>query len=242
MNKSTVIGTRLGALGVMGMLCTACPNPQTYGTPRTTPTGKIQHSVAAEGFGVSSDLGSVAVPNFPTYTLRVGLADSLDIGARVANFTSLGADLKWNFIKSDSFDMAIDPGFQFFRLGLTTTNSSGMIQDASINVLYLNAPLMFGINVGDSVSIVPTAGITWGWHSAAVNTSDVEDAAVTSDGLMLRPGIGFNFRISERFALHPEVTFLKPLEDNSALLYVFGLGFNFGNLPKYGGGEAVEEK
>ena len=54
---------------------------------------------------------------------------------------------------------------------------------------------------------------------------------------MLRPGLGFDFRISDRFALHPEITFLKTLkgsDEDSALLYMFGLGFNFGNLPKYG--------
>ncbi|HKY38956.1 MAG TPA: hypothetical protein VJN18_23620 [Polyangiaceae bacterium] len=240
MNKTTVIGTRLGALGIIGMLCTGCPNPQTYGTPRTTPAGKIQHSVAAEGWGFSGtdgqtdrDIGAT-YPTAPTYTLRVGLADSLDIGARISNLTSIGADVKWNFIKSDSFDMAIDPSFQFFHIGV----SSGT-EDASINVLYLNGPLMFGINVGDSVSIVPTLGVTWGWASASVASTDESDSASQTTGLMLRPGLGFDFRISERFALHPEITFLKTLDSpdgDSILMYMFGIGFNFGNLPKYGSG------
>jgi hypothetical protein len=224
------------------LLCTGCPNPQTYGTPRTTPVGKIQHSVAAEGWGFSghdaqtdTDI-SATVPNFPTYTLRVGLADSVDIGARLANLTSVGADVKWNFIKSDVFDMAIDPGFQFFHI------SSGT---GSASVLYLHGPLMFGINVGDSVTIVPTLGVTWGWASATVTTTDENDSASGTTGLMLRPGLGFNFRISERFALHPEVTFLKTLDSpdgDSMLLYNFGLGFNFGNLPKYGSGAAAEKE
>ena len=239
MNQTTVIGTRLGALGVIGALCTGCPNPQTYGTPRTTPTGKIQHSVAAEGVGVASELGSAAVPTFPTYTLRVGLADSLDIGARVANFTSLGADVKWNFIKSDSFDMAMDPGFQFFRIGGVSV-AHGSSTD-SLTILYLNAPLMFGINLGDSVSIVPTAGVTWAWASVERNTSDPLDAATSGAGLMLRPGLGFDFRVAPNFALHPEFTFLKVLEEDTGVFYVFGIGFNFGNLPKYGSGANDDE-
>lgn len=235
MNKYALLGMRLGALGTIAALCTGCPNPQTYGTPRTTPAGKIQHSVAAEGIGASTDAGSFTVPNVPTYTLRVGVADSVDIGARIANLTSIGADVKWNFIKSESFDMAIDPGFQFFRLGGTSSDGMGNSVDASVSVLYLNAPLMFGINVSDAVTIVPTAGITYGWANSEVSSNDETDAASGSTGVMLRPGIGFNFRISERFALHPEITFLKPLKDQSTgLLYVFGLGFNFGNLPKYG--------
>jgi hypothetical protein len=242
MNKTNVNGIRLGVLGFIGLLCTGCPNPQTYGTPRTTPAGKIQHSVAAEGWGFSGTDGqtdtdiSGTYPTAPTYTLRVGLADSVDIGARIANLSSIGADVKWNFLKSDSFDMAIDPSFQFFYFGASAGG-----EDASISVLYLNAPLMFGINVGESVTIVPTLGVTWGWASASVATADESDSASSTTGLMLRPGLGFNFRISERFALHPEITFLRTLDSpdgDSVLLYNFGLGFNFGNLPKYGtGGE-----
>lgn len=240
MNKHALLGIRLAALGAVAMVCTGCPNPQTYGTPRTTPAGKIQHNLAAEAWGYNAhdaetdtDAGGV-LPTVPTYTLRVGVADTVDIGARIANLSSVGADVKWNFIKSDTFDMAIDPGFQFFHL---STSAGGA--DSSFSVLYLNAPLMFGINLGESVSIVPTMGVTYGWASASVSSDDAADSASGTTGVMLRPGLGFNFRISERFALHPEVTFLKTLkgsDEDSALLYIFGLGFNFGNLPKYGGG------
>jgi hypothetical protein len=250
MKKLAAYGIRLGAICGTAALCTGCPNPNTYGTPRTTPAGKIQHSVAAEGFGFSAKdaqtgtEGSGALPNFPTYTLRVGLADSVDIGARVANLTSIGTDVKWNFLKSDSFDMAIDPGLQFFHVGTTTSNGNGMLVDSSVNVLYIHAPLMFGINVSDSVSIVPTMGVTYGWSSTSIDTTDAQDSATGGVGLMLRPGIGFDFRISPRFAIHPEITFLKTLNadnEDSVLLYVFGIGFNFGNLPQYGGSGGGEK-
>lgn len=243
MNKIAVFGLRVGALGAIAALCTGCPNPNTYGTPRTTPVGKIQHSVAAEawGFRVSDAETDASVgatyPTFPTYTLRVGVADTVDIGARISNMSSIGADVKWNFLKSESFDMAIDPGFQLFHFGASTVDDNGQPTDASLTVIYMNAPLMFGINLSDSVSIVPTLGVTYGWASTTVNSSDDSDSASGTSGLMLRPGLGFDFRISDRFALHPEITFLKTLkgdDEDSALLYMFGLGFNFGNLPKYG--------
>ena len=247
MQKTTAIGIRVAALGAMAALCTGCPNPNTYGTPRTTPAGKISHSVAAEaiGFKVHKNATSVSpatddsltIPTFPTYTLRVGVADTVDIGARIANMSSLGADVKWNFIKSDVFDMAIDPGFQFFHL---STSSGGA--DSSFNELYLNAPLMFGINVSDAVSIVPTLGITYGWASASVNTTDTRDSASANTGVLFRPGLGFDFRIGQKFAIHPEITFLKTLKsDPSTLIYVFGIGFNFGNLPHYGAATPEEK-
>jgi hypothetical protein len=134
--------------------------------------------------------------------------------------------------------MAIDPSFQFFHIG----GSSGGV-DSSFSVLYLNAPLLFGVNLSDSVSIVPTLGVTYGWASASVDTDDAGDSASGTTGVMLRPGLGLNFRISDRFALHPEITFLKTLkggDEDTALLYIFGLGFNFGNLPQYGNAEAEE--
>jgi len=245
MRNISNIGIRLAAICGVAALCTGCPNPNTYGTPRTTPVGKIQHSLAAEGIGysahdVESDTDtSGALPTFPTYTLRVGVADTVDIGARIANLSSIGADVKWNFLKSDTLDLAIDPGLQAFYFSSSAGGAS-----TSIGIIYLNAPLMVGINLGDSVSIVPTLGVSYGIATASVEGGDSRDSATGNSGVMLRPGIGFDFRVSPRFAIHPEVTFLKTLkgsDEDSSLLYIFGLGFNFGNLPKYGGGDAAKE-
>lgn len=254
MQKLTAIGIRLGTIGVAAALCTGCPNPQIYGTPRTTPVGKVQHTVAAEGFGFNikypaitaadgtkqerSD--SATLPNLPTYQLRIGVADTVDVGVRIANMTSVGADVKWNFIKGDTFDMATVPGFQVFHIG-----SSGGGTTAGYTQFYANLPLVFGINVSDAVTIVPTAGVTYGLNSASVVSADDTSAASSVDGIMLRGGLGFNFRISPKFSMQPEITILKFLnktEDASVLLYLFGLGFNFGALPEYGGKEAAPEK
>jgi len=73
--------------------------------------------------------------------------------------------------------------------------------------------------------------------------TDDSSAAASIDGLILRAGLGFNFRISPKFAMQPEVTMLQFLNDDNegkVRLFIFGLGFNFGNLPKYG--TEVEEK
>jgi hypothetical protein len=243
MKKIASFGIRLGAIGVSAALCTGCPNPNTYGTPRTTPAGKVQHTVAAEGIGFTYDrpgvnaageedtvTDSATLPNFPSYQIRIGVADEIDVGVKVLNMSSIGADVKWNFIKSDSFDMAAVPGFQVFHFSV---NDNGYTQ------FYGNLPLLFGINVGDSVTLVPSAGVTYSLGSATVD-SDSNSAAYSDGGLWLRGGIGFNFRISPKFAMHPEITFLKNIPaDNEVdtLLYVFGLGFNFGSLPVYGSPE-----
>jgi hypothetical protein len=248
MKKHVSFGIRLGALGALAALCTGCPNPNTYGTPRTTPVGRVQHTIAAEGIGLSWDQPvttsngtttnttevseNATLPNFPSYQLRIGVAEELDVGVKLLNMSSIGADVKWNFIKSDSFDMAVVPGFQVFHFSV---NDNGYTQ------FYGNLPLLFGINVGDSVTFVPSAGVTYSLGSATVDTdSDSSSNAYSNGGIWLRGGIGFNFRISPKFAMHPEITFLKNLpSDNEVdtLLYVFGLGFNFGSLPVYGSPE-----
>jgi hypothetical protein len=250
MKKLVWFGFRVGALGALAALCTGCPNPNTYGTPRTTPAGRVQHTIAAEGIGLSfrnPDFtdpstgqkreglsGGFTVPNFPTYQVRVGVADTVDIGARLANMSSLGADVKWNFIKGDTFDMAVVPGFQAFHYATTLQGVS-----SDVTIFYGNLPLLFGINVSDNVTIVPSLGATYAFSSADARAGD-EDEAISQGGIWLRGGIGFNFRISPKFAMHPEITFLKILPDDGqadALLYVFGLGFNFGALPVYGSPE-----
>jgi hypothetical protein len=248
MKNHVSLGIRLGALGALAALCTGCPNPNTYGTPRTTPVGKVQHTVAVEGIGLSWDRPATTVdasgnaqttevsesatlPNFPSYQARIGVADQLDVGVKVINMSSVGADVKWNFIKSDGFDMAAVPGFQVVHFSV---NDNGYTQ------FYGNLPLLFGINVGDSVTLVPSAGVTYSLGSTTVTDSSDNSAAYSDTGLWLRGGIGFNFRISPKFAMHPEITFLKNIPDDNevdTLLYIFGLGFNFGSLPVYGSAE-----
>jgi len=61
----------------------------------------------------------------------------------------------------------------------------------------------------------------------------------------LRPGLGFDFRISDGFALHPEVTYLRTLksaDENWSSIFEFGVGFNFGSLPKYGSSNEAPAK
>jgi hypothetical protein len=215
---------------VAGILSTGCPNPNTYGTPRTTPKGKVSHTIAAEGFGFSFDdpdsevSGSGTVPTLPSYQLRYGLADELDFGARIANMTSLGGDVKWNFVRTPLFDVAVDPGVQWYNV---------TINDTSSNVFYLHGPLLLGVNVAEPVSIVLSPGVTYAIASTTIETTEDDQVATTSDGVMGRLGVGFDFRISKSFALHPEVTFMKSFRDDGLLLYMIGLGLNFGSLPSF---------
>jgi hypothetical protein len=227
------------------LFLTGCPNPNTYTTPRTIGSGNIQHSLAAEAWGFSIPAGTAysssetlsgTFPTLPTYTLRIGLGDSWEIAARLANMSSLGGEIKWNFLRSGALDLAIDPSIQYFRLSVNDASNT----TTSLSVGYLHVPILVGINLSRSVTLVATPGVTYGFASAsASSTTSGTDQASATTGAIARFGIGFDFRMSSSFALHPEITFLRGLGTDQTILYMFGLGFNFGAMPNYddvGGG------
>lgn len=240
------LGLRIGFLAASALVLLGCPNPNTYTTPRTIGSGHFQHSLAAEawGFYLPSNTVTTApneslsgtVPTLPTYTLRIGLGDSWEIGARIANMTSLGADLKWNFLKSSGIDLAIDPAFQIFALAVNDSNEGNDL----LTVTYLHVPLLVGLNISRTVSLVLTPGVTWGFASASGSTfTSGSNQASATTGALGRFGLGADFRIVPGFALHPEITFLRGLGSDNTLIYMAGLGFNFGAMPNYddvGGG------
>ncbi|WP_438028202.1 hypothetical protein [Sorangium sp. So ce233] len=238
MQKPSARLLALPAVLLVGSLLCGCPNPNSYGTPRTVAPGKVAHSVSLESYGFIAPVEDIEVdpntgettptrrtasgflPTLPSYQLRAGLTDMLDIGAHLHNLSSFGVDFKVNPVRG-IFDLAVDPGLQYFYVASN---------DASVHVLYLHAPVMLGVNPADWFSIVVTPGVTYGLASGDIAGDD--EAAAASDGLLLRGGLGFQFRTSDSFAIHPEITMMKSVE-GPGLIYNFGIGFNFGALPSY---------
>ena len=233
------IGARVASAAAAIALCTGCPDPNIYGTPRTTPAGKVAHTVAFQFANYNFDNGNqvgdatedtnTLFP--PSYQLRIGVVDTLDVGFRVAYANSLGADVKWNFVKTDIFDMAFAPGIQAWYYDSCSADGGTHGQ------VYANLPLLFGFNLNESVSFVPTAGITYGCTARITLFGNTPSDRADIRGVMVRGGLGVEFRLSPRFALHPEVTYLNYVDSDSrpAISWlVFGLGLNFGSLPELG--------
>jgi hypothetical protein len=233
------------SLGTAILLC-GCPNPNTYTVPRTLDPGAVQFTVAPEAYGFSfkhttpaagmtpaqTTTVSGALPTLPTLGLRVGLADGFDLGARLPNLDSFAGDVKIQMLRGPA-DLAIDPGIQFIYLASSTTDSHGNSVSESAGVAYLHLPLLVGWNVSDSVTLVASPGIVYTIATASVSVSNNAQQAGTATGFMGRIGLGADFRTSKHFALHPEVTFMKGFNDADTLLYVVGLGLNFGAQPNY---------
>jgi hypothetical protein len=247
--KLRFVGTAARLLGcsMLGLFLSGCPNPNTYATARTTPPGKLSFTVAPEALGWRSEVPAVdesgnrsteeisgAVPVTPTFQMRLGVADEVDLGFRVNNLASLGFDAKYNFLKG-AVDIALDPGIQWYRLSFESSTASGTTS-ADVNVFYLHGPLLIDLNFHETVSLVLSPGVVYGIASSDADFSGGESdvtRVATSDGVFARFGVGIDFRLSARFALHPEVTVMRNFGDEADLLYMTGLGFNFGNLPSF---------
>lgn len=221
------VGLTLLALGAAG-----CPSLNTYTTPRTIPAGTIQHTVALEAIGAGSSRGSVVLPTLPTYQLRYGISDRLDVGARINNLTSIGADLKINMLRG-MLDLSVDPSFQLIYLSVESTSSSGSTSSSSLGLAFLHLPLLVGLNLSRSFTLLATPGFTYALGFAGSTSSTSGDRSqYLASGAMARFGLGFNWRVANAIALQPEVTALwNPATEG--FIFNFGIGLQFGSMPEY---------
>lgn len=216
----------LVGLALVGALTTGCPSPSIYGTARTVPRGTIQHTLAAEVIGAGRSGDTLVFPTLPTYQMRIGVADNVDLGLRLGNLTMPGVDAKINFVRG-AFDLAIDPGIQ----GMFIATS-----DEGVGFMYINLPVILGFNLSRTFSLIATPGaayaVAFGSTSSSSSGSSTSATAYNGSGFIPRLGIGANIRISSSFSLQPELTGYYNI-DNSAVIFTGGLGFIFGSQPDF---------
>lgn len=230
----------LGFVIALAALVCGCPNPNTYGTPRTVEPGTASHTISIETVGVAGARGKDYSPTGPSYTVRIGLAPRLDLGVRAANFTSGALDLKWNFYRSKWFDVAIAPGGQYF-----------FDRANSVHYVHAHLPVMFGINIGYDATILLIPGFGMQVASRPIAPAPCPVPAVAPNlppnclagsemtrllggtTPFVRMGVGFNWRMFANFAVQPELTIMRQLPDYDAWMVNAGLGVSFMNLPKY---------
>jgi hypothetical protein len=153
------------------------------------------------------------------YYLRLGVVDRIDLGLRLLP-PVFGVDLKWNFVKTPGFDLALDAGVHYMG-----------------SAVYWDTPLIAGINWGP-VSIVPSAGLSFarGEHPRTLVLFGPQPLAETTPmhATLLRTGLGIHWRIAKIFAIHPELTLLRDLQPGTKPAHVstLGVAFTLGRLPE----------
>ena len=210
--------TARASAALAGVACIGCAAPNLYTTPRATPNNRFTSVVATQ---------LLARPELRerVYGLqiggRLGLAPRLDGGVRT-NFSSLAADLKWNAVRSQYFDLALDGGIELLP-----------------ETMYVDMPILFGINVSEAVSLLPSTGITLGKGNqpsmdGRISYDDGVHERQPAGRVLIRAGFGAQFRITPRFAVVPEFTYTGPLDGGrhgTSEYLAFGLGFCFGAQP-----------
>lgn len=152
---------------------------------------------------------------------RLGLAKRLDMGLRT-NLASVGADIKWNAVRTNFFDLALDGGVQVLP-----------------ETLYVDLPILAGFNVSDDISLLASTGITLGnGEEPSMNSRETFDDGIRNHPpagrVLIRGGLGAQFRFTPRFAVVPEFTYLGPTDGGRTGTSEFinvGLGFCFGASP-----------
>jgi len=223
----------LGSIALM--LLAGCPSPSTYGTPRTVKPGLLSHTVSIEVLGIAgTKAGSDALPTIPSYTLRIGLAPRVDMGFRAASFTSPAFDVKWNFLRTKYFDIAADPGAQWFY-----------DRANDVHYLYLNAPVMFGFNVRYDLTLVFVPAF-----ALQATTRDTLQPCPNNMPAMppcgseltrllgptapiARAGFGVNWRLFRDFAVQPEITVSRQIGGFDGWIVNGGIGVSFVHLPSF---------
>jgi hypothetical protein len=227
---------------------TACYTPgyNTYATPRTTPTKKISTGVHLQVSGYSGEIAGRAnrryfAPTLPGVSGRVGLAERWDTGFRIgvgygyfgASALHLGGDLKWHVLPGKALDIALNPALGFTTLRGDSVNEDGYLRTDGVSHWQLDAPLLAGINLARGLVVVVSPGVVLGSYASHVVPFDHAIRGRLVDGVAPRVGVALNARLGERVAIHPEATFVySTLEANQRMIYTFGVGLQFGRLPK----------
>jgi len=173
----------------------ACANMSALQTAETLDEGKGEF---AAGFGyinhkaiVSSDAESEASAPYMEFQYRRGLMKNLDAGIKATLIGTGGADVKYQFVDGEKFDMAVGTSLAYMSVSSgggtsvdgeeTSVESKSTVIDWTIP-LYLSTPVSETVTLygspkymlrkatgGDALNILgATAGVKWGKESGVM--------------------------------------------------------------------------
>jgi len=213
----------------LALALVSCASPNLYVSARPLGRGVVQHTIALEGLGAVAPSGAAVIPTAPSWQVRVGVAQRVDLMARLVNLSGLGLDALISLAQGP-VDLAIVPGVRGAYLPFSA-GRPGM--------LAAQLPLLIGVRLADRWSLLVTAGggvvVGLGPSASAPVTARAaaESPDASTQGFFVRGGLGLRWRVSEGLVLHPELTALfTPASGRTAL--VGGLGFVFGGLGAVG--------
>jgi hypothetical protein len=218
---------------LIAVACTSCTGQLLYTTPRTLRADDVQVILAPEYMArtraakplrpTGFDDGAEAPPP-PTVTLmhaglRTGVGERGEVAMHGDLPGSFGVDVKWNVVRTAPFDLALMT--RFTVAGLTTQPVNGPYRDQPGAGGFLHLPILLGFNV-DRLTFVLSPGSATLMNAQGRLTQGV------------RTGAAVQLRITSRFALQPEASWMHEVAGPTDMAYAaVGLGIIFVKLPSY---------
>jgi hypothetical protein len=210
------------------LLFSGCASLSTLQTPSTVPKGQTRFAIAAEAVGISSDGDSASAPQFE-FAARYGLTDDIDAGVKLY---VLGAEFGFKYqLLRGPLDVAVAPAASYFSIDTTIEDSAGQEADARVRVTYLHAPVLFGYDVNDRLTLGFGPKLVY-IIASGTTTSTGATETITGDGLMLGGFFNVPFRVGNAFWIAPEINVYTPIGDaGGGLVWQGGLALLFGGDP-----------
>lgn len=209
----------IGALLALPLLF-GCAVGNRWGSPRAIPAGSLAHVItvdmgAANGdlLGDDSDFSALPIV-WPTYTLRAGLGGPAELGVGLGYMLGIHGDVKVELLRSSWFDLAVVPG-----VGVQPWNT--FHSEDAYTAWVAEVPLLLGINLGEGISILP---------SATPQLLRFNGDREKSSQLSWAANLAVQFRGSDWVAFQPAVSGF--LAGDIAVIGV-GMGWVLGAQPEY---------
>lgn len=209
----------------------ACSVGLTAGTARTLPAGALQHAVGVvprvlvsdfcneDGSGCSTDV--FVVPPPPTWQLRYGLTERLELGGTVT-LPEVTARVRWNLLRGETLALSLQPGLLLaFGTGLHSLDEDGGGGEALIPGL--EGALLLDVQLGEVVTLVPRLLARW---------VPMQEAGIGPNH-HLAAELGVHLRLGARIALEPSLGVMEVATDDfeGDVVPRAGLSILWGDFP-----------
>jgi hypothetical protein len=195
-----------------------CPSLPLMQSAETIPEGEVQHGIGVEYFGTNRDVTPseevLPLQLIPTYTVRFGVADHVDVGLRTSVFLNLAFDVKIQMVDTPAFDFAIAPSLQYAWFWG-----------------WLQLPVIVGLNLADSVQLVLAGRIAY----FALLTGELARSALEEDlaaaDFYFGAGAGLYVKAGPRFGVMPEIQYMRGNRAEDPAMWSFNVTFAIGAQP-----------
>ena len=216
--------TRIGLLKLLipalGIALAGCPSMPLNQSASTVAAGEMQQGFGIEYLGIAVDdtdgdpdteddgfVDFLEYP-FPTYWVRYGITDNIDVGARYSAPFSVTLDAKFHLLDTDVLDLAIAPAIQY-----------------AFVPVYFHLPVLVGINVSDFFEVVLSPRFSF-ISIVGDNIDGSGDSVSYVSEPLVGGGLSFLFKF-DNLQISPELHFLQGVGDGNTRMLSFNVGFAF---------------